>query len=61
MIKNNILIPWITPSFSHKEKELEKTLVIIEKTLKVYKKTSENDVDKYLKSLFIKPVFRKYN
>ena len=61
MIKNNILMPWIAPSFSHKEKELEKTLVAIEKTLKVYKKALENGVDKYVKPPYIKPVFRKYN
>ena len=61
MIKNGILIPWIAPSFSHKEKELEKTLVAIEKTLKVYKKALENGVDKYVKPPYTKPVFRKYN
>lgn len=61
MIKNGILIPWIAPSFSHKEKELEKTLIAIEKTLKVYKKALENGVDKYVNPPFIKPVFRKYN
>jgi len=61
MIRNNILMPWIAPSFSHKEKELEKTLVAIEKTLKVYKKSLENGIDKYVKPPFVKPVFRKYN
>ena len=61
MIENNILIPWIAPSFSHKEKKLEKTLVVIEKTLKVYKKALENGIDKYVKPPFIKPIFRKYN
>ena len=61
MIKNGILIPWIAPSFSHKEKELEETLIAIEKTLKIYKKALENGIDKYVKPPFIKPVFRKYN
>ena len=61
MIKNGILIPWVASSFSHKERELEKTLIAIEKTLKVYKKALENDVDKYIEPPFIKPVFRKYN
>jgi len=61
MVKNNILMPWIAPSFSHKEKELEKTLVAIEKTLKVYKKALENGIGKYVNSHYIKPVFRKYN
>ena len=61
MIKNNILMNGIAPSFSHKEKELEKTLVAIEKTLKIYKKALENGIDKYIKPTFIKPVFRKYN
>ncbi len=61
MTKNNILMPWIAPSFSHKEKELEKTLVAIEKTLKVYKKALEDCIDKYVKPPFVKPVFRKYN
>jgi len=61
MIKNNILIPLIAPSFSHKEKELEKTLVAIEKTLNIYRKALEDGIDKYVKPPFIKPVFRKYN
>ncbi|NQU99321.1 MAG: glutamate-1-semialdehyde 2,1-aminomutase [Parcubacteria group bacterium] len=61
MIKNNILMNGIAPSFSHKEKELEKTLVAIEKTLNIYRKALEDGIDKYVKPPFIKPVFRKYN
>jgi len=47
--------------FPHEEKEIEKTLVAVEKTLKVYKKALEDSIDKYVKPPFVKPVFRKYN
>lgn len=61
MIKNNILFPWITNSYSHKQKELNITLYAIKKSLEIYKKALNEGVKKYLKSRPIKPVFRKYN
>ncbi len=61
MIKNDVLMPWIGISYSHKKEELDITLNAIEKALTVYKKALNEGVDKYLVGPVIKPVFRKYN
>jgi len=61
MLKRGILIPWITNSYSHKQKELETTLEATRKTLKVYKMALAKGIDKYLEGKSIKPVFRKFN
>ena len=61
MVKNEVLIPWVANSYSHKNEELEKTIQAIENTLKIYKKALNDGIDKYLNSKPVKPVFRKYN
>lgn len=61
MIKNGVLMPWIALSYSHGEKELEKTLKAVRKTLKVYSDALDKGYAKFLKGNVIKPVFRKYN
>jgi glutamate-1-semialdehyde 2,1-aminomutase len=61
MIKNNVLMPWIAISFSHRDDELKLTLEAVEKSLRVYKKALEEGIDKYLEGDVIKPVFRKNN
>jgi glutamate-1-semialdehyde 2,1-aminomutase len=61
MIANGVLIPWISLSFAHGERELEITLNALEKALSVYALALDQGVDKYLKGRSIKPVFRKYN
>ena len=61
MANNNILMPWISTSFSHKKEEMEKTLVAIENSLVIYKKALTEGVELYIKSHIIKPVFRKFN
>ena len=38
MLKNDILMPWISVSYSHKRKELNKTLNALDKTLHVINK-----------------------
>ena len=61
MAKQGILIPWVVSSFSHTEKELEKTFDAVDKSLEIYKKALAEGTAKYLKGKSIKPVFRKYN
>ena len=61
MIKNGVLMPYISISYRHTEKDLKKTLSAIEKSLIVYKQAINNGIDKYLIGSSIKPVFRKYN
>ena len=61
MASNNILIPWIALSYSHKEQELDMTLEAVRKSLKIYSLALNNGVEKYLKGRVLKPVFRKLN
>lgn len=61
MIKQGVLIPWISVSQSHQSIELDLTLDAARNTLIVYQKALENGIEKYLQSPSIKPVFRKYN
>lgn len=61
MVKNGVLIPWVTASYSHGEKELNRTLIAIEASLAVYKKALKQGISKYLEGPSIKPVFRKHN
>jgi glutamate-1-semialdehyde 2,1-aminomutase len=61
MVKNGVLIPWVTASYAHKEAELEKTLEAIRISLTTYRKALKEGTSKYLVGKAIKPVFRKYN
>jgi len=61
MIKKSVIIPWISPSFSHKNKELKITLNACKSALIVYKKALFGDSKKYLNGKVIKPVFRSHN
>jgi glutamate-1-semialdehyde 2,1-aminomutase len=61
MIKNNVLMPWISPSFSHGKRELSITQKALSKTLKIYRKALNDGVENYLVGPSIKPVFRKFN
>ena len=61
MLKKNIIIPFISPSFSHKKKELDYTVNACKSALLVYKKALFGNTKKYLKGKQIKPVFRKHN
>ena len=61
MIKQKVLIPWVSISYRHNKKTLKKTLLALEKTLIVYKKALKYGIKKYLKGHTVKPVFRKFN
>ena len=61
MLKQNILMPWISISYRHSDQELNKTLVALEKTLYIYKKALTYGVKKFLKGHVIKQVFRQFN
>ncbi len=61
MINNGVLIPWIAPSFSHGDLELNITLEAVEKSLRIYKMALENEISQFLIGPEIKPVFRKFN
>ena len=61
MLKQNILMPWVSISYRHSDQMLNKTSVALEKTLYIYKKALKYGVKKFLKGHVIKPVFRKFN
>lgn len=61
MLKNGILMPYVSISRSHEEPELLHTLKAAEEALQVYKKALAEGIDKYLPCRPIRPVFRKFN
>ena len=61
MLNQNILMPWISISYRHNNQTLKKTLIALEKTLKIYEKALKFGVKKFLKGHTIKPVFRRFN
>ena len=61
MIKNKILMPWITLSYRHGEKEFKLTEKALNKVFPIIKLALDNGVDGYLKGEVIKPVFRTHN
>ncbi len=61
MIRNGVLMPWIAISLAHEEKELRKTLLAAEASLKVVRKAVDSRLEEYLIGDSIKPVFRKFN
>jgi glutamate-1-semialdehyde 2,1-aminomutase len=61
MLKNNIIIPWISQSFSHKEKELNLTLKALKNTLLIYSKALKSNANSFIQGPLVKPVFRRYN
>lgn len=61
MLKNGVLMPWISICYRHDKKILEKTKIATEKSIFVLKKAIKNGVNRYLKGDAIKAVFRKFN
>lgn len=61
MLKNKVLMPWVSIAYRHNDKELELTLSAIKKSLKIYQKGLESGAEKFIEGHVIKPVFRKYN
>lgn len=61
MIKNGVLMAWVSISLSHQQAELEATLNAVKKSLNIYVRALESGIEQYLVGNVIKPVFRKYN
>lgn len=61
MVRQRILIPWVSNSYAHKKHELNMTLEAIQNSLETYKKALAEGINRYLRGKSIKPVFRKYN
>jgi len=61
MVRNGVLMTFIAPSFSHKEKELDITYYAVKNALKIYADALNFGIEKHLVGKTTKPVFRKYN
>ena len=61
MIKNKVLMPYLSIAFRHGQKELELVEEALEKTFSIYAKAIDEGVSNYLEGPSIKPIFRKYN
>ena len=61
MLKYKILMPWISIAYRHSDKELNRTLMAIDKSLSVLKKALKGNIKRYINGEIIKPVFRKFN
>lgn len=61
MIKQDILMPWLSVSYRHGDDELVRTRRALDEALGVCARGVAEGVDKYLIGPSIKPVFRRYN
>jgi glutamate-1-semialdehyde 2,1-aminomutase len=61
MTRNQVLMTFIAPSFSHGDAEFEITSAAVDKTMQIYSEALSFGLDKYLIGDSVKPVFRKYN
>jgi len=60
-IKRGILAPSFVVSYSHGQKDIEKTVDAVAESLLVYRKAIEEGVEKHLLGRPVQPVMRKYN
>ena len=61
MIKHGILMPWISISYRHTQKEMDATLFAVNNTMRTCVKAIHEGIEKYYDGRIIKPVFRKFN
>jgi glutamate-1-semialdehyde 2,1-aminomutase len=60
-IKRGLLMPSLVVSFSHSDRDIDRTVDGIAEALGIYKKALEDGVDKYLVGRPVKPVYRRFN
>jgi glutamate-1-semialdehyde 2,1-aminomutase len=61
MVKENVLIPYIAPSFAHQAHHVERTVEAARKAFRIYAQALDEGCAGLLKGSAIKPVFRTYN
>jgi glutamate-1-semialdehyde 2,1-aminomutase len=61
MIRRGILAPSFIVSYSHEDKDIDRTIEAVHESLTVYKKALAEGVEKYLVGPPLKPVFRQFN
>lgn len=61
MMEEGVMMPYIAPTYSHGDDEIEIALNAARKALKTYSDSLNGNVLDYIRGNVIKPVFRKYN
>jgi glutamate-1-semialdehyde 2,1-aminomutase len=61
MIKNGVLMPWISLAYRHGEEEFSITENAVDASFRVFANALNNGVSNFLVGPVIKPVFRKFN
>ena len=61
MIKNGVLMPWLSFSYQHGQEELAITEKALDSALAVCKAAAIEGVENFLVGGAIKPVFRRFN
>jgi glutamate-1-semialdehyde 2,1-aminomutase len=60
-IKRRLLMPSLVVSFSHTDKDIDRTIEAIGEALYIYRKALDEGIEKYLVGRSVKPVFRSFN
>lgn len=61
MCRQDILIPWIAPSYSHNLADIDRTVGAADAAMDVCKLALANGFDRYLEGPAVRPVFRRWN
>ena len=61
LIKRGILATSIIVSYSHTDKDIDRTVEAFHEAFQVYRKAVDEGVEKYLEGRSVKPVYRKFN
>lgn len=60
-IKRGILASSLVISYSHADKDIDKTVEVFDEAFRIYRKALDEGIDKYLVERPVKPVWRKFN
>lgn len=61
MIERGILIPYIAVSWSHTDREIDRTIEAAAGAFSVYANALDQGIERFLRGPVVKPVFRRYN
>jgi glutamate-1-semialdehyde 2,1-aminomutase len=61
LMKRGIIAPSLVVSYSHTDRDIDRTVEAIDESLAIYRKALDEGIDKYLVGRPVQPVFRKFN
>lgn len=61
MARSGVLMPWLSPSLAHGQRELDITEKALRASFLVYSRALEDGIDGYLEGPAVMPVFRSHN